>query len=219
MEIKADKKVFYLIYLLISIALYCLPNFIFAERFYIIKYLGIRVYDLALPSLLWVCRIIFVIVTYFWGLRIELFKSEYTFSVKTVLRLVILGSLLYLFNLFMAGLQFHYFPNLTNSNQQSISLYYHIMPSFFWVDSVVLGPYFEELTFRGLSFAVFPKWLAILIAIFGFSLWHTFSLSAFLYLPTALTMTILYCKTKNLRIPILVHMIHNLISVTIFLSS
>lgn len=83
--------------------------------------------------------------------------------------------------------------------------------------AVISGPIFEEVLFRGLLLRyVFPKQpiLGLIVSSFVFVLIHPISdLSAFWFygLP-GLALGILYGKTKDIRLPIAVHMALNLLS-------
>lgn len=93
----------------------------------------------------------------------------------------------------------------------------------YFITIVILSPIVEEILFRGillrkliLDFKFNVKWVIILTSVlFGFC--HSFGgiLSAFLF---GICMSIFYIKSRNIFVPILAHMINNLISFFLALS-
>lgn len=98
-----------------------------------------------------------------------------------------------------------------------LDLNYPIYVLMYFLAIVILSPIVEELLFRGVILTKlnsdynFTIPLAILISSILFGLCHSFGgiLSAFVF---GICMSILYLKTKNILVPILAHMLNNLIS-------
>ena len=186
-------------------------------------------------SLLNVVIYIILIVPIVWFMRSDLiFDYSLTLSLnKKVFGFVIAGYLYVLFgniisNLIITFLEFVFSSSyVPSSNQLFIeSLLQDDGMMFMILGAVVLGPIVEELVFRKAIFGLIPKpSIALIVSSLIFALIHVFSelftlsfldmiLTTIPYLTMGLVFGFIYLKyNKNIYIPILVHMLTNLISI------
>ncbi|MDO4433805.1 MAG: CPBP family intramembrane metalloprotease [Alysiella sp.] len=91
------------------------------------------------------------------------------------------------------------------------------------VDIVLFAPIFEELVFRGIFFHYFntknfgSRLTALLISAMTFAAAHTggeLNLDGLVYLGMGLTLGTVYLHTRDLRYPILVHIVNNAVAVS-----
>lgn len=84
--------------------------------------------------------------------------------------------------------------------------------------TVILGPICEELIFRGILFNRLNKRIPVILSIFLtsilFALFHpdTAQISSFIF---GITMCIAYLLSSNILIPVTLHMLNNLLSITV----
>ena len=110
------------------------------------------------------------------------------------------------------------------ANEALVREYIKLAPLYMLFTCSLIAPIFEEMVFRrSLHGLIKNRWIFIFISGFSFGLLHVIgnnpSALEYLYIipygSMGCAFAYLYSKTKNISIPILVHMIHNTILVTI----
>lgn len=109
-------------------------------------------------------------------------------------------------------------PNKIASNEESIRAMITASPYIMLLNTSVLAPLIEELTFRkAFKDIIDNKWLFVIISGFVFGALHVVSnirnLYDFLYLipycSLGMALSYMYSKTKNIFVPISMHSLHN----------
>lgn len=109
-----------------------------------------------------------------------------------------------------------------SGNEQLVRESIKLAPFYMLFSCSIVAPIFEEMVFRkALNMLIKPKWIFILVSGLGFGLLHILgsytSILDFLYIipygAIGTAFAYLLTKTKNITLPIIIHMIHNTILV------
>lgn len=191
--------------------------------------LGVKLYDIPrIPRLLLLSALEFVYVI----ILIMMFKKEivnglrdlkknFTNRVVLSLNCWVVGCVIMTVSSFLIGL----FTNQSVSeNEELVRQSISVAPLYMLYTCSIVAPLFEEMVFRRALYGLFKvKWIFILLSGLSFGLLHVIgsynNITDFLYIipygAMGACFAYLLTKTKNITLPIIIHMLHNTILVLI----
>ena len=229
-KIIKDLCILFILYILVFFMLSYVGKFLF-KNFYNYYYTLFVKYNGIFSILLFLLFIIIFYLFYSKDLKIIFTykKLNFSFVVKGLIYLSSIMMIYYIIQfIFDNAFLFNFFKYFNDvlTGKKNITIYDILIlekslkprfEPFMLIGSVIFGPIFEEILYRGLMYnklkEISNAFIAILISSILFALLHIpgygFNIKIFCFVLDGILLTYCYEKTDNIYVPILVHSINN----------
>ena len=229
-KIIKDLCILFILYILVFFMLSYVGKFLF-KNFYNYYYILFVKYNGIFGSLLFLLFIIIFYLFYSKDLKIIFIykKLNFSFIVKILIYILSTRMIYYIiYFIFDNAFLFNFFKYFNDvlTGKKNITIYDILIlekslkprfEPFMLIGSVIFGPIFEEILYRGLMYnklkEISNAFIGVLISSILFALLHIpkygFGINTFFLFLVGILLTYCYEKTDNIYVPIFVHSINN----------
>ncbi|XTB06710.1 CPBP family intramembrane metalloprotease [Treponema denticola] len=229
-KIIKDLCILFILYILVFFMLSYVGKFLF-KNFYNYYYILFVKYNGIFGSLLFLLFIIIFYLFYSKDLKIIFIykKLNFSFIVKILIYILSIGMIYYIiYFIFDNAFLFNFFKYFNDvlTGKKNITIYDILIlekslkprfEPFMLIGSVIFGPIFEEILYRGLMYnklkEISNAFIGVLISSILFALLHIpkygFGINTFFLFLVGILLAYCYEKTNNIYVPIFVHSINN----------